>query len=162
MTPEFPILEIFAGKACRSRVRGGRNADLNRTADAQAAFEKTIKIDPRYWSGYFNLAIVYMAGGHCADAERAARHAMDLNRAGAGSRVVVGMSLVLQDKFTDEAIGLLESTREEYPQSHLFLARAFAGKGKKDMALTEVQQFLRSPQARDKSAKSLQRDGCRL
>jgi tetratricopeptide (TPR) repeat protein len=130
-------------------------ADLNRPADAQAAFEKTIKIDPQYWSGYFNLAIIDLAGGHFADAERAARSAMDLNRAGSRTRVVLGMALVIQDKFSDEAINLLESTGEEYPQAHLFLARALAGKGKKDMARKQIQLFLRSPQTKDEPAKTL-------
>lgn len=130
-------------------------ADLNRSAEAQVAFEKTIKIDPQYWSGYFNLAVIYMVRGHFADAERAARTALDLNRAGAGSRAVLGMSLVLQDKFTDEAINLLEDTREQYPQSHLFLARALAGRGKNESAQTEIQLFLRTPEAKDQSARVL-------
>jgi Flp pilus assembly protein TadD len=134
---------------------GAIYSDLRRPVDAQAAFEKTIKIDPQYWSGYFNLAIVYMVGGQFTDAERAARRATDLNRTNAGNRVILGMALVLQERFADEAIGLLEHASEEYPQAHLFLARALASRGKKEMARTELRQFLSSPQVQDLEAKQL-------
>jgi tetratricopeptide (TPR) repeat protein len=134
---------------------GATYADLKRVADAQAAFEKTIKIDPQYWSGYFNLAVMYMVRGEFADGERAARRATDLNRSNAGNRLILGMALVLENKFTDEAIGLLENTRDEYPQAHLFLARALAGRGRNETARTEIRNFLGCPLAQDAEAKEL-------
>ncbi len=129
-------------------------ADLNRTDEAQAAFERVIKIDPHYWNGYFNLSIMYIINGHYADAERSARRAADLNRTAIGNRLLLGMALVLQDKFTDEAVRNLTDSREQYPQAHLFLARALAGRGKRDLARTEVQKFLNTPQ-KDQTAKHL-------
>jgi len=111
-------------------------------ADAADFFDRAIHIDPHYWPAFYNLALMSLMQNKFEDAERAARTAADLDRVGSSSRLLLGTALVFQDKFTDEAVTSLEKARDEFPQAHLLLARALAGRGKKAEARSELESFL--------------------
>jgi tetratricopeptide (TPR) repeat protein len=63
-------------------------------------FNKAVAIDPHAPKPYANLAIAYLGMGEYADAERAARRVIDLDRAGTHGHLALGVSLVLQNKYT--------------------------------------------------------------
>jgi tetratricopeptide (TPR) repeat protein len=133
---------------------GAAYAKMQRLDEATAQFEKAIKIDAHYAPGFYNLALVYLMQERLPDAERAARTAVDVNRTSNMSKLVLGMALVLQDKFTDEAVSMLEKANEDYAQAHLFLARALAGRGEKESAKSEIETYLASG---DRSGQELAR-----
>ena len=65
-------------------------------------FQKAIAVDPHRAKPYSNLALAYLRKDqYRGDAERAARYALDLDRTGAYGHLTLGMSLVLQEKFTE-------------------------------------------------------------
>jgi len=110
--------------------------------EAANYFDRAIHMDSHYWPAFYNLALMSLMQNKLDDAERAARTASDLDRAGASSRLLLGLALVFQDKFTDEAVTSLEKARDQFPQAHLILARALAARGKKDEARSELETFL--------------------
>jgi tetratricopeptide (TPR) repeat protein len=105
-------------------------------------FDRAIRIDSHYWPAFYNLALMSLLQNKMEDAERAARTASDLDRTGSTSRLLLGIALVFQDKFTDEAVTSLEKARGEFPQAHLVLARALAARGKRTEARSELETFL--------------------
>jgi Flp pilus assembly protein TadD len=85
-------------------------------------FNKAIAVDPHSATPYSNLAVAYLRQHQYSDAERTARRALDLSRAGAHGRLVLGISLVLQKKFTAEAEQNLRSAASDYPRANVWLA----------------------------------------
>ena len=95
---------------------------VNGTDLAIEQFNKAIAVDPHAAMPYSNLAIAYLRQDKYSDAERTARRALDLNRAGVHSRLVLGISLVLQKKFTAEAEQSLTRAASDYPRANFWLA----------------------------------------
>jgi tetratricopeptide (TPR) repeat protein len=95
---------------------------VNGTDLAIEQFNKAIAVDPHAATPYSNLAIAYLRQDQYSDAERTARRALDLNRAGVHSRLVLGISLVLQKKFTAEAEQNLTRAASDYPRANVWLA----------------------------------------
>lgn len=95
---------------------------VNGTDLAIEQFNKAIAVDPHAATPYSNLAIAYLRQDQYSDAERTARQAVDLNRASLHSRLVLGISLVLQKKFTAEAEQNLTRAASDYPRANFWLA----------------------------------------
>jgi tetratricopeptide (TPR) repeat protein len=95
---------------------------VNGTDLAIEQFNKAIAVDPHAATPYSNLAIAYLRQDQYSDAERTSRRALDLNRAGIHSRLVLGISLVLQKKFTAEAEQSLTRAASDYPRANFWLA----------------------------------------
>jgi len=61
-------------------ILGGRYSSVGRFAEAEAAFRKTLEIDPRFARAYMGLAVLFFSDtGQLADAAIAARHAIRLD-----------------------------------------------------------------------------------
>ena len=58
-------------------------------------FTKAITVDPHAARPHVNLAIAYLRQGLFADAEQAARRAVDLDRVGRYGRLVLGVSSIM-------------------------------------------------------------------
>lgn len=104
--------------------------------------EEAIKIDPHHATLFTNLTVGYTLTRQLDDAERAARTAVDLDRAGAQPRFLLGMVLIEQQKYTEEALRCFERTWDEYPLAHLLAGRVLIAQGKSDKAKSEIQTYL--------------------
>ena len=103
-----------------------------------------IAIDPHSPMPYSNLAVAYMIENKIDAAENAARQLVELDRTGTRSHLLLGMSLVMQDKFTPEAESNLLSAEADFPQASLLLARLFAAQGRIENARQRINRYLAS------------------
>jgi tetratricopeptide (TPR) repeat protein len=85
-------------------------------------FTRAIAVDPHAPAAYYNLAIAYLRQGRYIDGERAARRVVDLDRVGIHGPLVLGISLVLQKKFTAEAEENLRRVVSDFAPATLWLA----------------------------------------
>ena len=103
--------------------------DLNRVDVAIEQFTKAIAVDPHAPLPEANLAIAYLRQGLIADAERAARRAVDLDRVGRYGQLVLGASLIMKGNFTLEAERSLTQAAQEYAVARVWLAIGFSARG---------------------------------
>jgi tetratricopeptide (TPR) repeat protein len=107
-------------------------------SETQAA----LKADPQSAPAYCNLTLAYLMKQSFGDAEQAARRLADVDRTGSFARLLLGFSLVLQDKFTHEAAFSLKKAQSDYPQAEILLARIDAARGDIAAARGKLEQYL--------------------
>lgn len=119
--------------------------------------EAAIKIDPHNSTLFRNLSIYYYVARQLVAAERAVRHAIDLNRGDVQCRIILGLVLIQQGKFTQEALGCFERAFQQFPLAHLLAGRVLMGQGEVEKAKSEIQEYLatRVPDNRDLALKWL-------
>ncbi len=121
-----------------------------RTGDdekAIAQFQMIIKADPRSASTYAGMSSAYVALQRFADAENAARRTLDIDGSSELGHYFLGVSLMAQQKGSDEAISHLTKAVRRFPRAHIALAGLFLRKGHRAEAKTELQQYLDSGDA---------------
>jgi len=96
--------------------------EMNRVDVAIEQFTKAIAVDPHAARPHVNLAIAYLRQGLFADAEQAARRAVDLDRVGRYGRLVLGVSSIMKGNFTAEAERSLTQAAQEYTVAKVWLA----------------------------------------
>ena len=111
---------------------------------AVAQLEQAIKIDPHRVVLFHNLALAYLVGDNLEAAERAARHAIDLDATATRTRVLLGILLVLQHKHNAEALADLEPGREIYPPAGMFSAEVLLHQKRWSKAKTYIDEYLSS------------------
>ena len=79
-----------------------------------------------------------------SDAERTARRALNLDRTGTHDRLVLGVSLVLQKKFTAEAEHSLRSAAADFPHANFWLATGLLLRGDVASAKDQIKMYLAS------------------
>jgi Flp pilus assembly protein TadD len=121
---------------------------INDPEPAIAQLEEAIKIDPHNPTLFTNLAIAYTEVGKFDAAERAARVTVDLDRIDGLPRFLLGITLVYQQKFTDEALQCFEQTGDGYPLAHLLAGRVLIARNSLELAKTEIQTYLSSREQR--------------
>jgi tetratricopeptide (TPR) repeat protein len=102
---------------------------LDRTDLAVEQFQQAIAVDPHAAEPHSNMALGYLMQNEYADAQRAARRAIDLDRGGAHGPLVLGVSLVLEGKFTAEAERSLTRAAADYEVAKLWRAVWLLGIG---------------------------------
>ena len=107
-------------------------------------FNKAIAVDPHSARPYANLAIAHLRQDQYSDAERTARRALELDRAGSHGRLVLGVSLVLQKKFTAEAEQSLRTAASDFPHANVWLAMGLLQKGDIATAKNQLKMYLAS------------------
>jgi tetratricopeptide (TPR) repeat protein len=115
---------------------------LNRLDLAIQQFQKVIDMNPHEKMGYANLAIALLHKEDAAGAERAAREEIKLDRASTLGHLLLGVSMVVQKRFTDETQHNLEMAVREFPVAHLMLAMDFVENLKFDRAKEELNRYL--------------------
>jgi tetratricopeptide (TPR) repeat protein len=116
----------------------------NRPADALEHLQTCTKLDPHNAMAVSNMAVAYMMQARFTDAEEAARRGLDLDRTGNRVRLIYGLSQLMQDKFTKDAMQALQRAKDEFPQARLLEARIYAAWGRRDEALEAINVYLRS------------------
>jgi len=143
------LLDIMPDSAIAHNSLGTRYVVLRDYDKAVEEFEKAAALKPGYRLAMDNVAVTYCMQHRYAEAEPAAREALEIQPNAATSRYLLGSILVNEDKPTEEALQLLTGVREEYPRARLFLAKAFLAKGEARKALEELRAYVKSPQATD-------------
>jgi tetratricopeptide (TPR) repeat protein len=106
--------------------------------------KEAVKYEPRNSMLFMNLAIGYVLIYKYDDAERVARMAADLDRIGPRPPMLLGMVLLLESKFTEEALQCFERTRDDFPLAHLLAGRVLMAQGSPAEAKSEIHAYLAS------------------
>ncbi|HXJ37889.1 MAG TPA: tetratricopeptide repeat protein [Bryobacteraceae bacterium] len=115
---------------------------LDRTDLAVEQFQRAIAVDPHAAVPSSNLALALLMQNEYADAERAARRAVDLNRGGTSGLMVLGASLVLEGKFTAEAERSLKRVAAQFASAKLLLAMWLVGRGEIVTAKEQLRTYI--------------------
>jgi tetratricopeptide (TPR) repeat protein len=115
---------------------------LNKLDLAIPQFQKVIDMSPDQAIGYANLANAYLHKGDPADAERVAREEIKVDHASTLGHLLLGASMLVQKRFTDEAQRNLEMAVREFPQARLMLAVGFVESVRLDRAKEELNRYL--------------------
>jgi tetratricopeptide (TPR) repeat protein len=114
-------------------------------------FKAAVQVDPYRAILFNNLAVAYWMLNQYSDAEGAARAATRLAPSLDSARVILGIALFHQRKFTDEALRYLSGVGADFPSIRLMCARILAAQGHGDMARTEIQKYLSSGDTENRS-----------
>jgi len=111
---------------------------------AVAELEDALKLYPQHAVLLSNLAVGYLMNEKFDAAERAARLTMKLDRTGWRAPLMLGVALVKQRKFTEEALQSLDRARDYHPWAHLFAGRVHLERGHLERAKNAIQTYLSS------------------
>jgi Flp pilus assembly protein TadD len=104
--------------------------------------QTVLDCDPSFPEVDSNLAIAYIQAGQITSAESAARQALKVNNRGNKARLILGVVLLLQNKFTHEVVDLLTRAESEFPEAGLMLARVSAAHGDIAGAKSKIMKYL--------------------
>lgn len=93
---------------------------------------------------YTNLAIAHMMLNDRHSAEEAARKGAEMDRLSTRPKLILALTLVMDDRFTDETTSLLRSAESDFPQAILLLGRALAARGDIEGAKAKMTAYLAS------------------
>jgi Flp pilus assembly protein TadD len=117
-----------------------------RQSQPQHAIEQlkaALASDPKFPEAQGNLAIAYMEINKPVPAEIAARETLKLDR-NSRACLILGIALFLEDKFTEEAVDLLNCAQPDLPQAGLLLGGVLARRGDIEGAKLTVSKYLSS------------------
>lgn len=109
---------------------------------AVAQLEEAAKVDPHNPTLFTNLTLGYTAIHNFDAAERAARTRLALDGTSTKAHLFLGLVLLEQRKFTDEALRCFERARDEHPLAHLLAGRLFMAQGDSRKARSELKTYL--------------------
>lgn len=115
--------------------------NLNQMDKAIESFAAMVEIDPHCFRGFVNMSFLFHALHRDADAERAARKAIDLQKSDIRARYLLGASLAAQNKNLDEALENLRTSSGEFPDAHLEISRILIQQGDFENAMQSLQTF---------------------
>ena len=121
---------------------GAAYLQLDRTELAIEQFIKAIEVDPHAAKPQLNLANAYIRQQLYADAVRAARRGIDLDRGDPSGPLILGMALVLEHKFTPEAERNLVKASQTFVFAELWLAVGLATRGDVVNAKEQVKRYI--------------------
>jgi tetratricopeptide (TPR) repeat protein len=108
---------------------GTRYVTTGQYGKALECFSKALEIDPRSSIVLTNQAVAYFSMQRHKDAEEASRRALDDNSGNMKARYLLGLSLVSQGIWTDEAIDNLERAADEFPNARVAIAQVRVKQG---------------------------------
>jgi tetratricopeptide (TPR) repeat protein len=111
---------------------------------ASEQFEKAIAVDPRMPWAYANLALTYLRRGDYRQGERAARQSVAMDSSCIRGMLLLGMALVVQNKFTAEAERILQRAAFDFPQAKFWLGIVSAAKGDIHAAESQLTAYIGS------------------
>lgn len=112
------------------------------TESAIAQLEEATKSDPHHPVVFYNLALGYLMLHQLDAAEKAARAAQSLGFVGPRGRILLGWTLISQQKYTAEALSLVKSTVEEFALAYMLTARVLIGQDRPDDAKSYIDAYL--------------------
>ncbi|MCC6342222.1 MAG: hypothetical protein IT166_08490 [Bryobacterales bacterium] len=98
-------------------------------------------VDPSRQRAYVNTAKIRNSQQRFAEAEQAARQAVELRKLDARARFELGVALAGQRRNLEEAKDNLRMAAAEIPEAHLELSRLLLEEGDFELAMRELQAF---------------------
>jgi tetratricopeptide (TPR) repeat protein len=136
-------IQIYPDYLQAHNLLGTRYMSLGEYPQAVAEFQKAAAIDPNLAPTYLSLSVAFFFAGHYADAEIAGRRALELDPESAGTRYVLGRSLIQQGKGTPEALELLRQSEGAFPNARLVLALVLSERGETPQVIAELGQYVK-------------------
>jgi tetratricopeptide (TPR) repeat protein len=118
-----------------------------RLDDAVALYGRALEIDPYLALVQGNLAHALLIKRNYAGAEAAARRAVELDPEAPKPQFFLGLSMVMQHKYTPDAVAYLRRTQHFSPRASLALGVALANTGAIEDARRTLATCLRSQEA---------------
>jgi Flp pilus assembly protein TadD len=106
--------------------------------------QRAAAVDPRSAAVHFNLALVYFTGRDFQSGERSVREFLDINGPDTRAMLLLGMSLMLQHRFTADAESNLQRAAADFPFARLWLGTLLLDKGDIQAARDQLTAYLRS------------------
>lgn len=92
-----------------------------------------------------NLSVALIKLRRYADAELAARHALELDPTNSIARYLLGCTLAMEDRNAAEALEMLRATQNMFPESRLVIAKILLRQPATKDAKRELQEYLAIP-----------------
>jgi Flp pilus assembly protein TadD len=121
------------------------------TANAHSEFHQAATLQPRMTMAYVNESFALLALDRPADAESSARKALEIASNDRRANLLLGWSLTAQFRYSKEALAALQLAARDYPEAHLAAADVLMHTGSLAQARQEVQAYLASGSADQKS-----------
>jgi tetratricopeptide (TPR) repeat protein len=123
------------------------------------AFDTALRIDPDAALAHANVAVALVTLRRFAEAEAAARRALQLDPSLLHASYALGLSWAGRGECRSDAIRHLQEAAQRFPHAHLAAAQMLACQGNSDAATDEVRAYLRvaSPAQRPPAEAFLQR-----
>lgn len=123
---------------------GSRYSAVKNYDGAIREYEKALALNIKYQEAAENIAAVRFEQRQYAEAERAARRALDMNPSTASSQYLLGSVLVEEGRYSGEATELLQKAQAKYPQAGLFLGIALGKTGRIVEAEEALREYVRT------------------
>jgi tetratricopeptide (TPR) repeat protein len=143
-------LQIYPGYLEGHNNLGGRYVALHEYERAVVEFQRAIEIDPRVMQPFNNLSVALFLLGRYAEAESAARDALGLDPKDATARYMLGCILATERRNPVEAMDMLRSTTDAFPDAKLLLAEILVRRGDTEEAKGVLLEYLNAPGAEKK------------
>lgn len=117
---EVAVRQEPAFSPARNRL-GVEYAYLERWADAQSAFRRTIEMDPNYWSAHYNLGLLLYTIGDLSEAEQSTRRALQLSGENPQAHLFLGELLLLRGGRRAEALAEIHFAARTIPEARRVL-----------------------------------------
>lgn len=101
--------------------------------------------DAKSYSQFVQAGLRLHKEGRDAEAERAARNAIELNKLDTSARYLLGVSLAAQSKNPQEALENLRAAASDFPDAYLEITRILIENGDFESAMKTLQMFLKKP-----------------
>jgi tetratricopeptide (TPR) repeat protein len=144
------VVEIDPELPVAHNALGVMYVDVKAYDKAQQQFEQALTLKRDYRLAADNITVVLCLQHRYAEAEPAARRALDIDPEAASSQYLLGSILVVEKRNVDEATKLLERVKGKYARADLFLATVAVQRGDNTAAADEIRDYLRSPSAMER------------
>jgi len=134
---------IDPGVAAWHNGLGSRYSALKKYDEAISEFEKALALNRRYKEAADNITVVLLETHRYADAEPAARRALEIDPGAESSQYLLGCALVQEGHYSSEAKALLEKSKPDYKTAGLFLAKGMMQQGKLEEAAAELREYMK-------------------
>jgi tetratricopeptide (TPR) repeat protein len=88
---------------------------LGRWEEAEMAFRRTVDLEPAWWMGYYNLALILYRRGDLSDAEKSLRRALALPSENPQIHLALGAMLMTREETRTEGITELRFAARTMP-----------------------------------------------
>ncbi len=124
---------------------GAEYIELREYEKAISELRTAAQIDPSAVQPLNNLVVAFLFVQRYPDAEATARRALVLDPQNSRSRFLLGCTLATEKRNTREAVEMLNTTKNEFPESRLLLAQILLRQGGVEEAKRELQDYLSVP-----------------
>ena len=114
------------------------------TEEALAEFKRAIALQPTFSAAALNAGFASLSFGEFENAERFARTALDSRKLDHRGNLLLGWSLVAQNRYTAAALESLQIAARDFPEAHLAAADLHMHQASFDKARAEVEAYLES------------------